>query len=460
MAATRLIALHQNKGKSVAACLKSRTDYAQNPEKTAGGEMVSSYGCSPLTVDEEFLLCKRQYEQSTGRSQKNNVIAYQIRQSFKPGEITPEEANKVGYELAMRWTKGKYQFFVCTHTDRQHIHNHILYNSTSMDGSRKFRDFWLSGLAVQRLSDVICLEHKLSVIETKPYRERQKRILYPPKESNRDHLCAVIDNILRDKPSDFDAFLQKLEQEGYEVKRGKHTSVKGKRQKRFIRFRTLGAGYSEEEIRAVLEGRAEHKPRQRPEVSAKEDTFRLLIDLAAKQNKGTGYQRWAKKFNLKEISKTLIFLQENKLTNMDELNDKADVAVKRFHELQETIKAAEKRMAEIAELRTQIIQYAKTHDVYAAYRKAGYSKKFRAEHEAEILLHQAAKEFFDKQGIKKLPKVKDLNAEYAELLMQKKEVYPEYRKAREEMQRLLRAQKNIERFFAEETPQPDRQQSR
>ena len=232
LAATRLIALHQNKGKSVAACLKSRTDYAQNPEKTAGGTLVSSYGCSPLTVDEEFLLSKRQYEQSTGRSQKSNVIAYQIRQSFKPGEITPEEANKVGYELAMRFTKGGHAFIVATHTDRQHIHNHILYNSTSMDGSRKFRDFWLSGLAVQRLSDVICLEHKLSVIETKPYCERQKRILYPPKESNRDRLCAVIDNILRDKPSDFEAFLQKLEQEGYEVKRGKYTSVKGKRQKR------------------------------------------------------------------------------------------------------------------------------------------------------------------------------------------------------------------------------------
>ena len=460
LAATRLIALHQNKGKSVAACLKSRTDYAQNPEKTAGGALVSSYGCSPLTVDEEFLLSKRQYEQSTGRSQKNNVIAYQIRQSFKPGEITPEEANKVGYELAMRWTKGKYQFFVCTHTDRQHIHNHILYNSTSMDGSRKFRDFWLSGLAVQRLSDVICLEHKLSVIETKPYRERQKRTLYSPKESNRDCLCTLIDNILREKPLDFEAFLQKLEQEGYEVKRGKYTSVKGKRQKRFIRFRTLGEGYSEEEIRAVLEGNAEHRPRQRTAGSAKEDAFQLLIDLAAKQGKGTGYQRWAKKFNLKEMSKTLIFLQENKIASLDELNSKVEAATKHFHELQETIKAAEKRMAELTELRTQIVQYAKTHDVYAAYRKAGYSKRFRAEHEAEILLHQAAKEFFDKLGLKKLPKVNDLNAEYAELLKRKKAAYPEYRKAREEMQRLLRAQKNIERFFADETPQPDRQQSR
>ena len=108
LAATRLIALHKNKGKSVAACLKSRTDYAQNPDKTQQGELVSSYECSPLTVDEEFMLSKRQYELATGRRQKSDVIAYQIRQSFKPGEITAEEANKVGYELAMRFTKGKY----------------------------------------------------------------------------------------------------------------------------------------------------------------------------------------------------------------------------------------------------------------------------------------------------------------------------------------------------------------
>ena len=159
MAATRLIALHKNKGKSVAACLKSRTDYAQNPDKTQQGELVSSYECSPLTVDEEFMLSKRQYELMTGRRQKNDVIAYQIRQSFKPGEITAEEANKVGYELAMRFTKGKYAFIVATHTDREHIHNHIIYNSTALDSTRKFRDFLLSGLAVQRLSDLICLEH-------------------------------------------------------------------------------------------------------------------------------------------------------------------------------------------------------------------------------------------------------------------------------------------------------------
>ena len=139
LAATRLIALHKNKGKSVAACLKSRTDYAQNPDKTQQGELVSSYECSPLTVDEEFMISKRQYELMTGRRQKSDVIAYQIRQSFKPGEITAEEANKVGYKLAMRFTKGKHAFIVATHTDRAHIHNHIIYNSTALDGTRKFR---------------------------------------------------------------------------------------------------------------------------------------------------------------------------------------------------------------------------------------------------------------------------------------------------------------------------------
>ena len=450
VAATRLIALHKNKGKSVAACLKSRTDYARNPDKTEQGQLVSSYKCSPLTVDEEFMLFKRQYELITGRRQKNDVIAYQIRQSFKPGEITAEEANKVGYELAMRFTKGKYAFLVATHTDREHIHNHIIYNSTALDCSRKFRDFLLSGLAVQRLSDLICLEHSLSVIEIKPYRERQKRVLYPPKESNRDQLCGVIDSILADKPDSYEEFLKKLEQQGYEVKRGKFTSVKGVRQKRFIRFRTLGIGYGEDEIKAVLEGEAEHCPRKKHPVQ--EQKFQMLVDIQAKlaEGKGDGYARWAKRYNLKEMSKTLIFLQENKTGSMDEMEEQVRAATMRYHELGDSIKAAEKRMGEIAVLRAHIVNYAKTRDVYAAYRKAGYSKKFLEAHREEIELHKAAKAAFDEADLKKLPKVKDLNVEYSELLSQKKAAYPEYRKAKEEMQELVRAQKNVERFFAEE----------
>ena len=460
LAATRLIALHKNKGKSVAACLKSRTDYAQNPDKTEQGQLVSSYKCSPLTVDEEFMLSKRQYELVTGRRQKNDVIAYQIRQSFKPGEITAEEANKVGYELAMRFTKGKYAFLVATHTDREHIHNHIIYNSTALDCSRKFRDFLLSGLAVQRLSDLICLEHSLSVIEIKPYRERQKRVLYPPKESNRDQLCGVIDSILADKPGSYEEFLKKLEQQGYEVKRGKHTAVKGKGQKRFIRFRTLGTGYGEDEIKAVLEGKAKHQPYQKQPL--KEQSFQLLVDIQGKmaEGKSVGYKKWATKFNLKEMSKTLLFLQEQKIGSAEELRERAAAATERYHTMGNSIKAAEARLTEIAVLKTHIINYAKTRPAYDAYRKSGYSKKFLEAHREEITLHKAAKAAFDEAGMKKLPKVKELDTEYAELLIKKKATYPDYRKARDEMQELMKAQKNIEMFFADNRSKQEQQQTR
>ena len=450
MAATRLIALHKNKGKSVAACLKSRTDYAQNPDKTEQGQLVSSYKCSPLTIDEEFMLTKRQYDLVNGRRQKSDVIAYQIRQSFRPGEITAEEANKVGYELAMRFTKGKHAFVVATHTDRQHIHNHVIFNSTALDGSRKFRDFFFSALAVQRLSDLICLEHQLSVIEKKPYRERQKRIVYLPKESNRDRLCGIIDTILAEKPGDYEAFLQKLEQQGYEVKRGKYTAVKGKGQKRFIRFRTLGTGYGEDEIKAVLEGKAKHQPYQKK--PPKEQPFQLLVDIQGKmaEGKSVGYKKWATKFNLKEMSKTLLFLQEQKISSADELRERAAAATEHYHAMGDSIKAAETRLAEIAVLKTHIINYAKTRPAYDAYRKSGYSKKFLEAHREEITLHKAAKAAFDEAGMKKLPKVKELDAEYAELLIKKKAAYPDYRKARDEMQELMKAQKNVELFFAED----------
>ena len=410
----------------------------------------------------ENMLSKRQYELVTGRRQKSDVIAYQIRQSFKPGEITAEEANKVGYELAMRFTKGKYAFIVATHTDREHIHNHIIYNSTALDSIRKFRDFLLSGLAVQRLSDLICLEHQLSVIEIKPYRERQKRTLYPPKESNRDRLCGVIDTVLAEKPKDYEDFLQGLEQQGYEVKRGKYTSVKGARQKRFIRFRTLGAGYSEEELKAVISGEAEHHPRQKQKRIVPEQKFQMLVDIQAKlaEGKSMGYARWAKRYNLKEMSKTLIFLQENKIGSIEEMQERIDAATARYHELGDSIKATETRMAEIAVLRTHIVNYARTRPVYDAYRKAGYSKRFLDTHREEITLHKAAKTAFDEAGLKKLPKAKDLSIEYAELLKKKKESYPDYRKARDEMQELMKAQKNVEMFFAEEKSTTEKGQAR
>lgn len=256
------------------------------------------------------------------------------------------------------------------------------------------------------------------------------------------------------------AFLDALEQQGYEVKRGKHPSVKGKGQRRFIRFRTLGAGYTEEEIKTVLDGKAEHQPH--PKQPLPEKKFGLLVDIPTKMAEGktSGYKKWATKFNLKEMSKTLLYLQEKKIDSADELRERAAAATERYHTLGDSIKAAEKRMGEIAVLRAHIVNYAKTRDAYAAYRKAGYSKKFLEAHREEIELHKAAKAAFDEADLKKLPKVKDLNVEYSELLSQKKIAYPEYRKAKEEMQELVRAQKNVERFFAEEKQMHETEQVR
>ena len=263
-------------------------------------------------------------------------------------------------------------------------------------------------------------------------------------------LCGIIDTILAEKPGDYETFLQKLEQQGYEVKRGKYTAVKGKGQKRFIRFRTLGTGYGEDEIKAVLEGKAEHLPHQKQ--PPKEQPFQLLVDIQGKmaEGKSVGYKKWATKFNLKEMSKTLLFLQEQKIGSADDLKERADAALSRYHKLGDSIKAAEKRMAEIAVLRAHIVNYAKTRPVYDAYRKSGYSSKFLEAHREEVTLHKTAKAAFNESGLKKLPKVKDLNAEYSALLTKKKALYPEYRKTRDEMQEIVKAQKNVELFFAEE----------
>ena len=276
------------------------------------------------------------------------------------------------------------------------------------------------------------------------------RVYAADMEDLRVRLCSVIDNILAEKPKDYEGFLQRLEQQGYEVKRGKYTSVKGARQKRFIRFRTLGAGYSEEELKAVLAGEAEHRPRQK--CPAPEQKFQMLVNIQAKlaEGKGTGFARWAKQHNLKEMSRTLVFLQENKIGSIEEMQKRVDAATARYHELGDSIKASEKRLAEIAVLKAHIINYAKTRPVYDAYRKTGYSKRFLETHRTEITLHKAAKAAFDEANLKTLPKVKELDAEYSKLLTEKKARYPDYRKAKEEMQELLRAQKNIELFFDEE----------
>jgi len=455
--------MHKNKGKTIAQCLSDRTSYALDPKKTDNGALVSSYQCNPGIVDSEFLFSKKRYVTQTGREQKNDVIAYQVRQSFKPGEITPEEANRIGYEFAMRFLKGKHAFIVATHIDKKHIHNHIIWNSTSLDCQRKFRNFYNSTVAIRQLSDTICLQHSLSIIENpKPHGKTYDTWLGKKKKvSHSEKLRMAIDEAIEKKPKTFDDLLRLLLDDGYEIKRrGNDISIRGSGEKGYLRLSSLKPPYTEELLTAVLAGEQKHTPRKRKTISSAPTKPSLLVDIDAKlrEGKGQGYRRWAGNFNMKQMAQTLSYLTEHKLLAYSDLLTALENSEKHFFDLSQKIKTTESRIDEISALKKHIVNYAKTRDVYVAYRKAGYSKKFRSEHAEEIQLHQDAKKAFDELGLKKLPSVKSLQAEYAELLTEKKRMYAEYKKSRNDMRELLIHKANVETLLGiDHTEKRDRE---
>ena len=248
------------------------------------------------------------------------------------------------------------------------------------------------GLALQRLSDIICLEHGLSVIEKKKPSERVKRTTYPEKKSFRDDIKDAIDRILKEgSTKEFDELLYKLEDAGYEIKRGKHISIKGKNQKRYIRLRSLGEGYTENDLKKILSGEMERafEDNENAEKQLKvyhhkkdEHEFDLLIDIQKKlaQGKGKYYVRFAKNYNTKQVAKAVLYLKQHDIRSYDDLEKNVKTATARFTKISASIKAKEKRLAEIQVLKKHIFDYFKTKDVYADYRKCGYSKKFLEEH--------------------------------------------------------------------------------
>ena len=455
MAATRLIALHVNKGKTVAQCLSERLDYSQNPIKTEKGELITSYACQPETAATEFLLSKRQYQQITGEEYKGNIIAYQIRQSFKPGEITPEDANRLGYELAMRFTKGQHAFTVSTHTDKAHIHNHIIFNSTTLSCDRKFKNFFFSGLALQRLSDILCFENGYSIIEKKPLSEREKRTVYPKRHTIREELRSVLDDLIQNKPKDWEDYLRLLREEGYEIKRGKHLALKGRAQKKFIRLDSLGEGYSESELREkVIHAGTRHAKRE-----AAPPAVDLLIDI---QNRalgiGVGYEIWAKKHNLKETAKTLLFLQQHNIHSYEEPEKAVQMTVDGSDSLLASIREKDARIKEIDALKQHIFNYSKTHQIYLEYKRLPKGKKdaFYEAHRAELELHEAAKNAFDvlPKGTK-LPTIKELTAERKRLVEERKAEYEQYRPLRDQKKDFLRAKQNADMILRRQQEERD-----
>ena len=470
--------------------MEDRMDYDENPEKTREGKLISSYMCSPETAAAEFEAAKAIYEAATGRSQPKDrdVTMYRLMQSFKPGEVMPEEANRIGYELAMEFTGGRHQFVVCTHEDKAHIHNHIEINSTNLECDGKFKNVKDSVKVLRRINDRICLAHGLSIPE--PKRERalsqgEKRAVQRG-VSFKERLRCTIDSRLPGC-KDFGEFLARMREEGYEVKyRGKSLEFRATDQERFTRSFRLGEEYTEEKLRGRIAGQdraayggqseaGQHGVDNRRTESGRQKRtadktagsrtagtrnpdrkVNLLVDIQAKlqAGKGKGYERWAKVFNLKEASRTINFLTENGVADYGELAARTDAAGKKFDSLSARIKQLEGRMAEKARLKMHIINYAKTRDVYAAYKKSRDKESFRSRHKDELEKHEAAKAAFDAMGGKAIPKVAELSREYEALLAEKKQCYEEYKAARQDMIDYQTAKNNVDRILGILGPVP------
>ena len=440
--------MHHNKGKSLHKSLEARIKYVLNPAKTGGGRYVATFHCAAETADAEWALAHRQYRDRTHRKSDQGVIAYQVRQSFAPGEVTPEEANQIGIEFAHRFLKDKYSFIVATHVDCDHIHNHILWNAVSMDGDRKFRDFYLSGQAVGRLSNQICLEHQLSVITNPKHQGLHYGSwlgLLKPK-SQRELLREAIDAAIQKKLYSLDDLLNVLEQSGWEVKRGKQISLRIKGFTRYARLDTLGDGYDENSLRAIIGGKRKPAQTKRNPCVTRDQRIGLLIDIRAAidSGKGPGFEYWAKKENLKRAARSVRMLEARGVLNSTDIatvianaQQSEAMSLVQCHEIDEQIQ-------NLRALRQHIFDYSRTRKVVEAYRASGYSKQYAAEHKEELRCYREAKKAFDRLGQNRLPKIAELQEQEHELIVEKQKRYAAYRRMKVESKQLQEAQANVE----------------
>ena len=478
MATTWLKSLHISKTMAKSTAISNIIGYVENPKKTDGGRLITSYACDSRCADEEFLLSKREYEYITGRNQgKRDVIAYHIRQAFKPGadglpgEVDAETANKIGYELAMSFTKGNHSFIVCTHTDKKHIHNHIIFNSTTINCDRKFKDFFRSGRAVRRISDLLCVQYGLSVIENpKPSKGRNYGKWSGGKKEPtwQDKLRQKIDEILPSCTT-FEDFIAKMISEDYTVNtKRKYITFTAPGQKKPTRLNTLKGDYTEAAIHERIAGVRVVNPvvidGDKPAPVKSENTPSLLIDIQAKmrEGKGRGYEQWSRLFNVKQQSKTLLFLKENGIESYEELAEQHAQINKEYTERFDKIKAADSRMKEIAELQKYIGQYGKTRDIYQQYKASGWDNDFYEANRADITLHRAAKKYFDSLKLKSFPKMAELKQEYATLLAEKKKQYVGFRELKEKARALGAAKMNAQKMLGigNNTPEHENQQKK
>ena len=383
-------------------------------------------------------------------------------------------ANSYGglYPDELKRLQKDYQFFVCTHIDKEHIHNHIYYNSTAYDRSRKFRNFIGSSFALRRLSDRVCLEHDLSVIVNPKLHSKGRYLHYGQwldenqKLSQKEQIRLAIDAALTERPKDFADFLRRMETAGIQVKHGRGgvISFLVPGQQRAARFRasTLGDGYGPEDVQAVIDGKAPTRTATAQKAPAPR-RVNLLIDIQERmrQGKGPAYERWAKVYNLKQMAAALQYLKEHQLFEYDDLAAKTDAATERFHTLAGDIQQTEAELSHVSDLMAAVVQYAKTRPAFDGYKAAKYSRKYLAEHEAELADYRAAKATMaELLGGEKLPKMDVLKEKRRQLAARKKALYLEYRKAQQDMRELVAVKGSVDHLRGLTDNQRNKEQAR
>lgn len=420
--------------------------YILNPEKTDEKLLVSSYGCASETAAREFEWTRKIAEQKGMNPVR--IIARHVIQSFEIGEVTPELAHEIGKQFADEILGGKYEYVLTTHIDKDHVHNHLIFNAVDFVNYHAYKSYKRIYYDMREVSDRLCKENGLSVIPPsqnkgmgyKEYTEAKRGTSWKQK------LKQTIDRLVI-TAKDYDDFLRLMQEAGYEIKTGKYISFRAKGQERFTRSKTIGENYTEERIKELIAGRT-------PRRSQRQTTPKGISLIGDIQERirlidSKGYEYKAKLTILKEAARTLNYLTENNLLQYADLEKKVEDVHSSYDRTGKELKGVEARLREVQPLIKNISNYQRLKPVYDAFQKAKDKPGFKAKHEAELVIFEAARStLLAMQGDEKLPSLKTLQAEQAQLFEEQERLYAERNRLKKEAKQIETIKSNVDTFLS------------
>ena len=438
MAVTKIKAIRGTLSKAIA--------YILNPEKTDEKLLVSSYGCASETAAREFEWTRKIAEQKGMNPVR--IIARHVIQSFGIGEVTPELAHEIGKQFADEILGGKYEYVLTTHIDKDHVHNHLIFNAVDFVDYHAYKSYKRIYYDMREISDRLCKENGLSVIPPsqnkgmgyKEYTEAKRGTSWKQK------LKQTIDRLVI-TAKDYDDFLRLMQEAGYEIKTGKYISFRAEGQERFTRSKTIGENYTEERIKERIAGRTPRRSRKQTTPNG----ISLIGDIQERIRliDSKGYEHKAKLTILKEAARTLNYLTENSLLQYADLEKKVEDVHSSYDRIGKELKGVEARLREVQPLIKNISNYQRLKPVYDAFQKTKDKPGFKAKHEAELVIFEAARStLLAMQGDEKLPSLKTLQAEQQRLLEEQQRLYDERAKLKKDVKQIETIKSNVDTFLA------------